>query len=155
MPDLNLKDYLYAGLITLLIGLFSYWTIHERHAGAAAIIAADARTVAIVKSKDIAIEAAANAALDKASQIYEKAVVIPAVADLGVMCQSRPIDTLPTTAADTVSRTGQAEQVPGRLFDPSGDILTGDRQSDALVADLQSEIATLRSEMVAAAKARQ
>lgn len=150
------KDWIYGGLIVALLAGFGIYTVHERHEGAAKIEAADARTAAVAVTKDKAIEAAAQTASNNIGETYEKAVAIPAIADLGISCVRNfapASGQLPKTA-DSGSGAAQAAPVVGSspAFDPSGPTLTVGRDDDALIAALQHQVKVLLDAMNGRAK---
>jgi hypothetical protein len=146
-----IKDWIYGGLIVALLAGFGVYTIHERHEGAASIEAADARTAAVAAAKDKAIEAAAQTASNNIGTVYEKAVAIPAVADLGVSCVRNvaPAGSQLSKAAGSGPGAAQAAPVVGSsvAFDPSGAALTVGRDDDALIAALQRQVQVLLDAM--------
>lgn len=153
MPTLSLKTYLYAALAALLLSSFGWYTYHERSVEHAKDVAVAKQAVAVVEKKDAVIENTAETAVNSASQIYEKVVAIPSVGDIGVVCSAPRRDPVPGPAAGNSGGQADAGRLPEVVFDPSGDLLTLARSSDALVRDLQAENAALRAEMAAAAKA--
>lgn len=142
------KDYLYgAAILTLLIG-FGVYTHHERVVGEARIEAQDAKLAAAEKAKNEALESAAQAASNNIGVTYEKAVAIPPVADLGVVCHTTSRGQLPQTAQGGSGAAGTTPVIGGgATFDPSGAALTVGRDDDALILALQSQIRALLAEM--------
>ena len=141
------KDWFYGAIIATAIGGFTWYTIHERDAGEAAVRAADQRTAMVAQAKDLAIEAAANTQSSSTSLIYEKAVAIPAVADLGIVCNSPGGSAMPKAAGDQPKDPDPAVVGSVRSFDPSGDILTLLRNDDAQINALIDTVNTLVFEM--------
>ena len=153
MPTIPTKDAIYAAIIALLVAAFLIYSHHERVVGEDKIIAAYQRTVLVAQAKDRAIEVAASAASQKETLVYEKVVSLPPVGDLGLVCKSPRPYAVPSPATGNAGRDGGAGQLQADVFDPSRDLLTLSRSSDALARDLQAQINVMRAEMEAATKA--
>jgi hypothetical protein len=148
---ISTKDWVYLGVIlSLLVGAGAY-TVHERHVGEAKIVAADRRAALVAQAKDKAIEVAETNALTNAGAVYEKAVTIPPVGDLGLECVRNIAPSRGQVSAPAGGAAPGATQTvdggSGSTFDPSGELLTRARQADAQITYLQSEIAALRKAM--------
>ena len=143
-----LKDYLYGAAILALLVAFGAFTLHERQVGMNKIEAADAKVAAAAIARDKAVEAAAQSASNNIGLIYEKAVAIPPVASLGVVCHAPSGGVVPKTPQGGSGTSGAAPVVGGGpAFDPSGPALTVGRNDDALILALQNEVKTLMTEM--------
>jgi hypothetical protein len=144
------KDWVYAGIIAAMLALFGWYTVHERSVEHAKDIAAAVKIVA----KDNAIVAAddshAQTTETSSAIIYKQAVAVPAVADLGIVCE-RPARSVSLPAADAIAATSvgndPAISPTGRSFDPSGDLLTRAAQADAEISYLQRRVAELEKQM--------
>lgn len=82
--------------------------------------------------------------------IYEKAVVIPPVGDIGVECVRKPTSavSLPKAGAGQGATTdGAADSREGPTYDPSGPALTRGRNADAQIVKLQARIRELETQM--------
>lgn len=141
------KDYVYGAVIVALLAAFGAYTVHERHEGAAHIAAADAKAATAEAAKNQAITDAAQAASNQVIQTYEKAVAIPPVADLGLMCKSPGSRELPQAPGDSGRADAAAARTDGPSYDPSGAALTIGRDADAKIVALQDEIHALVSAM--------
>jgi hypothetical protein len=137
---LAIKDYFYGALL-VAAGLFC---LHIYHDGEAKVEAADKRTAMVAQAKDKAIEATAQAASNQIGVVYEKAVAIPAVADLGVVCHAPRSSPVPQVAGGAVGPVSAAPVVGvGPSYDPTGPALTIGRDDDALIDALQQEVIAL------------
>jgi hypothetical protein len=145
-----IKLYSYLAVILLAAGLFGGYTLHERHVQHAKDIAAAARVVA----KDNAIVAAddshAQTTETQNALIYKQVVSIPAVADIGLVCE-RAAGSVPLPSADAVAtaptRDDAAQRGVRPSYNPSGAILTRARDADAEIAYLQRRVAELKKQM--------
>lgn len=150
MPTLPLKTYLIAAAAIALLSWLGWFALHERGVQHAKDVAVATKAVARVTKVDAVIEAKANTEIQHDQIIYKQIVALPPIGDLGVVCSAPSSDTVSGSASSDGSGQREATGLQGELFDPSRDILTRSRDSDALVANLQAEIATLRAEMAAA-----
>lgn len=153
MPTFPLKTYLIAAAAVAALSWLGWFALHERKIEHAKDVAVATAAVARVTKADVVIEAKANTEIQHEQIIYKQIVALPPVGDLGIVCGAPRSDTVPSPATSDGSGQRTPAGLQGELFDPSRDILTRSRDSDALVADLQSEIATLRAEMAAAHEA--
>ncbi len=142
---LGAKDAVYGALIALLTGCFAYYTIHERRVGEAEVVAADKRTALVAQAKDAAIAEAAQQSLNQIGEVYEKAVVVPSIPDIGLVCQPpRPGKAPP--AANGGPKAPSAPALPGAgVFDPSGAILTLLRNDDDQINGLIDTVEILET----------
>lgn len=144
------RIWLYLGLAAVFAGAFGWYTVHERHIEHVKDIAAATAVV----NKDNAIVAAddASAKTSEAQNvlIYKQAVSIPAVADIGIVCQRAP-GSIPLPAADSVTSAAAgnatADGGKGPSFDPTGAALTRARNADAQIVYLQRRVAELEKQM--------
>jgi hypothetical protein len=139
-----LKDWFYAALL-IAAGILCF---HFYKDGEAKVAAADTKVAIAAIVRDQAITAAAQAKSTSIGVIYEKAVVVPPVADLGIVCHapiSRPV---PEATVSTGSPPSPAPVIGSSpAFDPTGPALTIGRDDDALIAALQAEIQALLNAM--------
>ena len=72
-----LKDFVYGAIIAALIGLFIYWTVHERHIGEAKLVAA--QHVEIVKREAAVkkVEGTADAQVTRIQSQLDAALLTP------------------------------------------------------------------------------
>ena len=145
------RDLFYGALIALIIGFFSWGVVHERHIGAAQVQAEVQHTADVARAKDLSIQAAEEKAAAASGVIYEKAVAIPPVADLGVDCvRHNPVrrGPVPQAAGGITPGTAQgSDRGTGHAYDPSGAILTRARRADAQIKYLQQRLNTLEAAM--------
>lgn len=127
------------------------FAVYERHEGASKVEAkvekADAKAVA----KTAKLQDTAQTESITAGEIYEKAVGIPAVDDVGLLCEhtvSAPLPKAPVGPAP--GSAPAAERGEGPAFDPTGALLTRAREADAQIVYLQMRINLLESEMMGA-----
>jgi hypothetical protein len=144
------RAYEYGAIIIVLSLAFGGYTLHERHiqhdkdvAAAAALVKKDNAKVAEINSTAQTTEA-------QSALIYKQVVSVPAVADIGVVCQ-RAAGSVSLPAADTIQTTGSGKAAVDRgigpAFDPTGPALTRARDADAQIAYLQRRIAELEKQM--------
>lgn len=150
MPTLSIKDYLYLTLLIALVSGFFAWSVHERHIGRDAIVAADQRTALVAIAKDKAIEAAAQT---KTDTIYEKFnVPIPAVADLGIVCVAPRSGRVPEATDHKPGTDSTPDGGAGHTYDPSGEALTRAAEADKQIMALDAQIQVLVDSMNGAQK---
>lgn len=153
MPTLSIKTYLYAALTVLLLSGFIYWSVHERSVEHKKDVAAATQAVARVEKSDAVIETKASTEVQNETLIYKQAVSLPAVGDIGVVCHDTGGDAVPGSVPPAAGGDRTSGHLQADVFDPSGELLTLARSKDAVIRDLQAEVATMRAEMAAAAKA--
>lgn len=145
------RIYAYGALALVLSLLLGGYTLHERHVQHAKDVAAAAKIV----KKDNAIVAADNSRAQITETqnvlIYKQAVSIPAVADIGVVCQRTAARSVPLSATDPIAtapvRDDAANRGSGPTYDPTGAALTRGSSADAQIAYLQRRIAELEKQM--------
>ena len=145
------RAYEYAAVAFVCALLFGGYTLHERNIQHAKDIAAAAKVVA----KENAIVAADDShALTTENQnalIYKQVVRIPAVADIGVVCQRTAPRSVSLPAADAVATTAVGNDTAvsrvGPTFDPTGAALTRGHDADAEIVYLQGRVAELEKQM--------
>lgn len=121
---------------------------HVEDLGEAKIVALDRKLSEEVKTHNADLDKLAQAQSNSISVIYEKAVAVPNVGDLGVMCVTPGRGRVPTGTTDRPQTAGRTPVVGGATaFDPSGEILTVGRNDDALIAALQAQVADLVARM--------
>jgi hypothetical protein len=148
LAAISVKDWLYALAFILLVCGFAYEREHLIHEGAQRAAVADAKLAAAVLAKNKAIEGAAQAASNQIGVIYEKAVAVPPVGDLGVVCHAPRSNRVPEAAASGPVAAGAAPVVgDGATYDPTGPALTVGRDDDALIRALQDEVRALLDAM--------
>jgi len=144
------KLYEYGAIILVCSLLFGGYTLHERHVQHAKDVAA----AEVVVKKDNAIVAADDAHAQttetQSALIFKQVVQVPAVADIGVVCQrtARSVP-LPATGPVAAAPAGNDTAVSGvgPEFDPTGAALTRAREADAEIAYLQRRVAELEKQM--------
>ena len=145
------RAYEYGAIILVLSIAFGGYTLHERYVQHAKDVAAAAKVVA----KDNALVAADDShALTTENQnalIYKQVVRIPAVADIGLVCQHAAPRSVSLPAADAVATaavgSNAAERGVGPTFDPTGAALTRGHDADAEISYLQRRVAELEKQM--------
>jgi hypothetical protein len=145
------RVYEYGAIILALSLAFGGYTLHERNLQHAKDIAAAAKVV----TKDNAIVAADDShALTTETQnalIYKQVVSIPAVADIGLVCQHAAPRSISLPAAQSVATTAvgndAAERGVGPTYDPTGALLTRAKLADAEIVYLQGRVAELEKQM--------
>jgi len=136
----------------LLVGGFLTWfMVHERNIEHAKDKAVDARAVShdnAVVAKD---DAAAATQESTNAIIYEKAVAVPAVGDIGIVCKRTAPRSIPLSAPDSQQRADArdraADSTVGPQYDPTGAALTRARLADDQIIYLQGRIAELEKQM--------
>ena len=153
---LGLRGYFVGGLLALTVAAGGWYTYHERHIEHAKDVAAETKAVNAVKSQDVVIAAEAVKDTSSAIQIYKAVVQLPAVPDVGLVCQHPRGDAVPAPAKPNGISAGPGGQaIPGDVFDPSGDLLAIARSSEARIRELLAENTALRAEMTRAAGVHQ
>jgi len=145
------RAYEYGAIILVLSIAFGGYTLHERNVQRAKDVAAAAKVVA----KDNALVAADDShALTTETQnalIYKQVVSIPAVADIGVVCQRTAPRSVSLPEADAVATTAVGNDTAvsrvGPTFDPTGAALTRGHDADAEIVYLQGRVAELEKQM--------
>ncbi len=136
-----------------LIGLISWYTVHERNVEHAKDISAAAKVVAKDNKIVAAGTATAQATETQNALIFKQAVAIPPVGDLGIVCQ-RPARSVSLSPPSPRPAPGAGEHPAdggeGPAFDPSGALLTRAREADAEIAYLQGRVHELEAQMAAA-----
>jgi hypothetical protein len=152
-----IRAYLYVALLVGAVGLFGWYTLHERDIEHAKDVAVAAKAVAKVTKKDKTTEVEANAEVQNDIVIFKQAVAAPPPGDIGLVCESSGSHPVPITPLpDGIGPPPPSGQpIPANVFDPSGDLLAVARSSQARIRELLAENASLRAEMTAAAKAHQ
>jgi len=143
-----IKDYLYAAVIALLVGLFLSYTVHERHVGAAKVEAKNAALQAAATALNKASESLADIQELNVGKVYEKYISLPPIASTGsLVCnkQSSPVE--PKTAQDRPEDPSKDPIVPSGGFDPTGPILTLLSNDDAQIAALVDTVNILVDEL--------
>jgi hypothetical protein len=149
LKSIPAKDWLYIAAIAALL----VFGLHERHVGAAKVIARATQAQAVaVKKVDTAQTGAASTEKQAGVVYVEKAVRIPAIGDIGVVCKRSGGGQVPATAG---SQPAAAHQQPadggaGPAFDPSGALLRRAAAADAQIAYLQARVKLLEHEMESA-----
>jgi hypothetical protein len=147
-----IRAYLVGAAAVALAGGFLWYTIHERNIEHAKDVAVAAKVVAKVTKKDKATEDAANTEIQHDVVIFKQAISVPAVGDIGVVCEPARNNPVPGAAAGNGAGQPAANGGAGNLYDPSGGLLTIGRRYDAWIRELQAENAALRKELVDANK---
>jgi hypothetical protein len=139
-----IRDYLWAALL-IVVGCFALH--YRRMEKEIHQVAAVGKAAQVLVKKD---DAQAQTTETQNAIIYEKAVAIPAIADIGISCVrdtggGQVPTTNPVTAAAPGDHASDGEQGPP--YDPSGAILTRGADADAQIAYLQARIAELEKQM--------
>jgi hypothetical protein len=144
------RAYLYGAIVLVLALAFGGYTIHERGVQHAKDIAAETKAVTKANVVVAADDAHAQTTETQNAIIYRQAVAIPAIADIGLVCQ-HAARSVPLPAAGAVTATpardSQADSGSGHAADPSGAILTRARDADAQISYLQGRVAELEKQM--------
>jgi hypothetical protein len=134
--------YIYGAIIVALIAGGFAAVIHERHVGAAAIAAADAKHAQVVAAKDKVIADNAQLELIDVGQHEKISLAAPPVPNSGLVCKSPSVGTAPGSA-EGISQSGKVDQLSAGSFDPSGAILTLLRDDDTRINDLVDTVEIL------------
>ena len=145
MPDFNIRDYLYAALLILLVSGFTWYTIHERDVGQEKVVAADARAVAAAKKLSDSETALTQARLDLAGKSYEKVVTSTVVGSPHVVCISPSRPELPPVGGDRPEPAAAAVGAGANTFDPGPQLDTIGRNADAQISGLIDTVKELQS----------
>jgi len=145
------KDWIYCAVLLALIGAFGAYTIHERHEGAAKIEAAAAKAVTKANGEVAKDNAVAATTESQNATVYERAISIPAIGDIGIVCQRAAPRSISLPAARAGSAPGIREQpadgTVGPQYDPTGAALTRAHDADAQIIYLQGRIHELEAQM--------
>ena len=138
------KDYLWAALL-VVVGCFAlHYRSMEHQIQQTAVVAKAAQ--ADVKK----VDAQAQTTETQNAIIYEKAVAIPAIGDIGISCV-RNAGSSAVPAPSTVEAPGAGVAAPDRTegppYDPSGAVLTRGADADAQIVYLQGRIKELEDQM--------
>ena len=139
------RVWLYGVIAAVLLGFI----VHYKHLETEVhqTTAAGKAAIATVKKDD----ATAQATETQNAIIYKKAILIPAVGDIGVSCvRVNPRGSqVPAAGAGATAAVGQpaANGPEGPPYDPSGSVLTRGRDADAQIAYLQARIKELEAQM--------
>jgi hypothetical protein len=147
-----IERYVWGAALVILISFGVYEREHLIHEGEQKIEVAEATHAKVVAQKDSQIQAAEQKAADQAGIIYEKAIAIPPVDDVGLKCvrnAATPAPPVPSSApadpgASSAQSSGGTNSPNTGTFDPSGALLTLGRNADAEISALQQENAILR-----------
>lgn len=138
------KDVAYLAVILGLVG----WIYHK---GEAHVEAQDTKVAVAANVKVAAVDATAQVTESQNAIIYEKAVAIPAVGDIGDECVriAPSSGSLPAADAGKGATTGNAaaDSRATVRFDPSGAALTVGRKADAQIVYLQGRVRELEAQM--------
>lgn len=149
-----LKDWIYTGLIVALIIGAGVAVKHERDVGAAKVVAADAKVVAVQQKHDLDVQAAASAASQKAMETYNAQLTAALQPVPSLVCYraapSRRAVPAPASSAGSSSEITDVPEATGPSFNPAERILAVGRQADAQVTLLQSLIRSYQAAGVVA-----
>lgn len=149
-----LKDWIYCGLIAALLVGVGIAVQHERDIGAAKVVAADAKVVAVQQKHDSDVQAAAAAASQKALETYHAQLTAALQPVPSLVCYraapSRRAVPNPASSAGSSSEITDVPEATGPSFDPSQRVLAIGRQADAQVTLLQSLIRSYQAAGVVA-----
>jgi hypothetical protein len=141
-----IERYVWGAALVILISFGVYEREHLIHEGEQKIEVAEAAHEKVVAQKDSQIQAAEQKAADQAGIIYEKAVAIAPVGDVGLVCHSTtPAPNRPASTEVGPSNAGSPVEPAEGVFDPSGPILTLLRDDDAQINALIDEVGILQS----------
>jgi len=139
-----IKDYLWAALL-IVVGCFALHYKHLEHEVQQVKVVGKAAEADVKK-----VDAVAQTTETQNAIIYEKAVAIPAIADIGLSCV-RHTGGSQVPAADpqqgAAARDRSADSPEGPPYDPSGAVLTRGADADAQIAYLQARIKELETQM--------
>lgn len=156
LASLGIKDAIYGLLIASLLGLFGWYTVHERNIGEAKIVAADAKAVAAQDQRDSALKTLATLGASVAQGDYSHEVATPVI-DAPVpdrLCRlalgsGKTIIVTPGAASgDTGAAGGVADagSTP-ELQQFADDAVKIAKDDDAQVIALQTILADIRKEL--------
>lgn len=141
-----IERYVWAAALAIIVGFGIYEREHLIHEGEQKIEVAEAAHAKIVAAKDLKIQAAEQEAANAVGTVYEKAIVVPAVGDVGLVCRSAaPATNSPASAKAGSGDAGATVEPSPGVFDPSGAILTLLRDDDAQINALIDEVGILQS----------
>lgn len=145
------KDWLYGGVIVGLLAVGGWYTVHERHIGAAHEAAAVTKVAVAAEAKVTAANTAAQTSETKYAKLYDQTVANLAVPSVGLVCHRTGGNgnTLPATGTGVTPGAGQpaSDSGAGPAWDPSGALLTRAALADAQISYLQSRIHELETQM--------
>lgn len=153
LSSIPLKDWLYGGVIAVLLAGFGWYTYHERGIGEQKIEAANAKAVAVQAKHDTDVEAAASAAQTKATEAYNEALAALPDTAPSIVCRAAPAAAPVPSAQSTASGSDGAAVIPEESsvpFDPAPAILRVGQQADAQVTLLQALIRSYQAAGVVA-----
>jgi hypothetical protein len=147
------RVYEYAAIILVCALAFAGYTHHERSIEHAKDLQAAA--AAVTKANAVVQKDDATAATEESTNatVYERAVSIPAIGDLGIDCvrHAAPARSVPLPTTDTGAAPGSGNQVAdsgiGPAYDPTGAALTRGVDADAQIIYLQGRIRELEQQM--------
>jgi hypothetical protein len=151
---IGIKDWIYAGVIAVILASGVWFVHHERVIGAQKIEAADAKLAATQSAYVAQAQKLANAAQTKIGETYEDTIRAPVTnAPVARLCLAPGSRTVPATAR---THPGPASAPVGGSADTSNvtagpdiglKLVTIGHDADALITALQAENAALRAEM--------
>jgi hypothetical protein len=151
---IGIKDWIYAGVIAVILASGVWFVHHERVIGAQKIEAADAKLAATQSAYVAQAQKQASAAQTKIGDTYEDAIHAPvANAPVARLCLAPSSRTVPAAA---INHTGAGSAPVSGSADPSSatagpdiglKLVTIGHDADALITALQAENAALRAEM--------
>jgi hypothetical protein len=155
LASIGVQGFLYIALVTGALGGFAYFVHHERELGAAAVAAADQRTVAVAQERDTAVQTAAVLQTSIAEGKYDKIIKTPVVGIAPFKLYHDALCVDPVSATPASASSGDSHAVSGAtdrgsnqaLPDLATGLVTIGRNADAQITALQAEVAALRLEM--------
>ncbi len=141
------KDIFYGVLIAALLAGFGWYTVHERHIGAAKVEAKDLALRKAATALNVAAEHLAEIKEIQIGRTYEK-IILRSVPDApGLVCHNSAPAVEPKSADAGPEDHGAATPLPDGGFNPSGGLLTLLRDSDAQVDALIDTVLNLEEEL--------
>jgi hypothetical protein len=143
LSGFTIKDALY-GIVIVALGVF-LWHYHslQNAVDTAKVVAASAKQVVQVD------QSAAKSTETQNALIYKQAIAIPAIADLGLVCQRASGSQVPAPNPVAAAPIGErpADGPVGPPYDPSGAVESRGRAADAQIIYLQTRVHELETEM--------
>lgn len=126
----------------LLAGLFGWYTIHERHIGRDAILAADARTVAAQVFHNKEVEDRAQVQTDAAMAAYMRTLSRPPAADAPHVVCHKPASPgpVPTDVSPRPAPASPSDSPAAGTFDPGPALDKLHEDADAEITALQAYV---------------
>lgn len=143
-----LKDWIYAGIIAALLGLFGWYTVHERNIGKADVVAVDNKAAAKQVAHNVVVESTALETINVIAQKYSASIASPIADSPHVIVRyvTRPAGAVPAAAGSACSAPSTADVSATDTTDIGPGLDTAGRDADAEVIALQAIIRADRVE---------